>query len=79
MDIERPLDFLNDSKEERVMAELKSGRRVGGTLKAFDVHLNIVLSNAEEMEDGKTKKKLGNIFIRGDTIVIVSPSNSNKV
>ena len=45
-----------------------------GSLNAFDIHINVVLDDAEEMIDGQTTRKLGTVFIRGDTIVIISPA-----
>jgi len=75
MDPERPLDALNAARNKRVIVELKSKRQIVGILKAFDIHINIVLDDAEERdENGQMVRKLGNVFIRGDMIVLVSPS-----
>ena len=73
MEQSRPLDALNKSRDKRVIVELKNGRSYIGDLKAFDIHINVVLESAEEVIDGETKRKLGVIFIRGDTITIISP------
>lgn len=69
----RPLDALNAARNKRVIVELKNDKQIIGTLKAFDIHINVVLNNAEERVDGEVKRKLGTVFIRGDTIVIISP------
>ena len=69
----RPLDALNRSRDKRVIVELKGGKEFVGTLKAFDIHINTVLDNAEEIVNGEVKRKLGTVFIRGDTITIISP------
>ena len=75
MDPERPLDALNAARNKRVLVELKSKHQIVGILKAFDIHINTVLDDAEERdESGKTMRKLGQVFIRGDMIVIISPS-----
>ena len=75
MDPERPLDALNMARNKRVLVELKSKRQIVGLLKAFDIHINIVLDDAEERdENGQMVRKLGNVFIRGDMIVLVSPA-----
>ncbi|MEK6950645.1 MAG: LSM domain-containing protein [Nanoarchaeota archaeon] len=70
----RPLDTLNLSRNKAVIVELKNGYRYVGKLKAFDIHINIVLENADEYHNGEVKRKLGTVFIRGDTITILSPS-----
>jgi len=68
----RPLDTLNKAKDKRVIVELKNNKQYIGTLKAFDIHINIVLADAEERENSEVKRKLGSVFIRGDTITIIS-------
>ncbi len=73
MDAARPLDALNAARDKRVIVNLKNSKQYVGNLKAFDIHINVVLENAEEMVDGEVKRKLGVIFIRGDTITIISP------
>ena len=68
----RPLDSLNSARNKRVLVELKNNRQYVGKLKAFDIHVNVVLDEAEERTDGEIKRKLGNIFLRGDMIVMIS-------
>ncbi len=74
MELQRPFDLLDEAKGKRVMVELKSGKQIVGSLVAFDMHINMVLEDADEMENGQTLRKLGSIFIRGDTVVFVSPA-----
>lgn len=69
----RPLDLLNNSKNKEVSVSLKGGRQLIGTLLAFDIHVNLVLDNVKEMENGETKRSLGLTFLRGDTIIFISP------
>ncbi len=73
MDATRPLDALNAARNKRVIVEVKNGKRYVGTLKAFDIHINTVLEDAEEYVDGEMKRKLGTVFLRGDTIMLISP------
>jgi small nuclear ribonucleoprotein len=73
MEQSRPLDALNKSKGKRVVVELKGGRQYVGLLNAFDIHVNIVLNEAEERENNELKRKVGTVFIRGDTITIIFP------
>ena len=68
----RPLDALNNARNKRVIVELKNNKQFVGKLKAFDIHVNVVLEDAEERSDGETKRKLGVVFLRGDMIVMVS-------
>jgi small nuclear ribonucleoprotein len=68
----RPLDALNKGRNKKVIIELKNGKQFVGDLKSFDIHINVVLENVEERENGEVKRKLGTLFIRGDTITIIS-------
>jgi small nuclear ribonucleoprotein len=70
----RPLDALNKARDKRVIIDLKNGRQYIGTLKAFDIHINAVIDDVEERIDGEVKRKLGTVFIRGDTIIMISPA-----
>jgi small nuclear ribonucleoprotein (snRNP)-like protein len=71
----RPLDALNKSRNKRVIVELKNGKQYIGNLEAFDIHINVVLKDAEERVDNEVKRKIGRVFIRGDTITIIAPEN----
>jgi len=70
----RPLDALNRAKDKKVIVDLKNQRQYIGILKAFDIHINVVLDDTEERVDGEVKRKLGTVFIRGDTIILISPA-----
>jgi small nuclear ribonucleoprotein len=70
----RPLDALNKTRNKKVIVELKGGRMYSGMLNAFDIHINVVLDQAEELENGALKRKLGTVFLRGDNIIMISPA-----
>jgi len=70
----RPFDALNEARGKRVIIDMKNNKQYIGTLKAFDPHINIWLTEAEEHRDGQLQKKLGTLFIRGDTIIAISPA-----
>ena len=70
---ERPFDFLSEATNKPVLVRLKDNKEFRGKLKAFDVHMNVVLEEAEELEDDKVLKKIGTVLLRGDNIVFISP------
>jgi small nuclear ribonucleoprotein len=74
MNIDRPLDLLNNSKGKEVLVILKNQKCIAGKLLTFDININIVLDNAKEMENNEIKQKLGLLFIRGDSVIYISPS-----
>ena len=75
--IERPLDFLNNSKGKEVLVFLKGDKQFVGTLLAFDIHINLVLDNTKEMQNHEIKRSVGLTFLRGDTIIFISPASTS--
>lgn len=69
---DRPIDVLDKAKGKKVMIKLKNGEEITGTLKALDLHLNLWLDEAE-VQKNDMKIRLGNVLVRGDTIVYASP------
>jgi len=70
----RPLDALNRARDKKVIADCKNGKQYTGILRAFDIHINVVLDDTEERVDGEVTRKLGTAFIRGDAIVLITPA-----
>ena len=69
----KPLDALQQSLHKRVLVEMKGGRSFRGVLDAYDQHLNLVLSAAEEVVQGQVTPRPGFTLVRGDSIVYISP------
>lgn len=69
---ERPLDLLNISKGNDVLIYLKDGKILSGKLQAFDININVVLDKSRLIDE--TEKYFGLMFIRGDSILFISPS-----
>ena len=74
--IERPLDLLNTSKGKEVLVHLKGDKQFVGTLLAFDIHINLVMDNVKQIDNGQIAKSLGLTFLRGDTIIFISPAST---
>lgn len=68
-----------------VIVSLRSNRKVVGRVVAYDRHYNLLMADAKELgvvrsrNKGKRKKegrevcrRLGNVFIRGDTVILVA-------
>uniref|UniRef100_A0A1I7YZN2 U6 snRNA-associated Sm-like protein LSm3 n=1 Tax=Steinernema glaseri TaxID=37863 RepID=A0A1I7YZN2_9BILA len=84
--VDEPLDLIRLSLNERVHIKMRQDREIRGVLQGFDQHLNMVLSDVEEIittmeldEESyeeivkQTKRKVPMLFVRGDSIILVSP------
>jgi len=70
METVRPLDVLNRTKGKEVIVTLKNSETYKGKLKAFDIHLNLVLFETVLVKED-SEEKVNDILIRGDTIITV--------
>ena len=61
-------------KEDGTIETIDRRIELVGKLNAFDIHINVVLDEAEEHIGGEVSRKLGTVFIRGDTITMISPA-----
>jgi small nuclear ribonucleoprotein len=73
MSQQRPPDLLQRSLDSNVLVKLKGGREIRGKLRGFDMHMNLVLEEAEEIVDDNNTKRLGAIVVRGDNVIMISP------
>ncbi|OFV65728.1 MAG: Like-Sm ribonucleoprotein, eukaryotic and archaea-type, core [Candidatus Syntrophoarchaeum butanivorans] len=52
---------------------IRGGREIRGELQGYDLHMNLVLDNAEEMVSDGENIPLGTVVLRGDNVVYISP------
>ncbi|KAF2485353.1 hypothetical protein BDY17DRAFT_293424 [Neohortaea acidophila] len=57
--------------DKRVEVQLNGSRKVMGTLRGYDVFLNIVLDEATESKANNEKVRLGMCVIRGNAVVMM--------
>ncbi|MDD1717641.1 MAG: RNA-binding protein [Methanoregulaceae archaeon] len=70
----RPLDILDQVlNRQPVIVALKGGRELRGILQGYDVHMNLVLDKAEEVDNGVVRT-VGTLIVRGDNVIYISPS-----
>lgn len=73
MDDNRPLTVLNRNLGNKVIVELRYGKEYRGTLDGYDPHLNLVMKDVKEFQDGEKIREMNKALVRGDNVIYVSP------
>ncbi|KAK1773310.1 hypothetical protein QBC45DRAFT_398144 [Copromyces sp. CBS 386.78] len=83
--VSEPMDLVRLLLDEVVCVKLRGDRELKGRLHAYDSHCNLVLGEVEETiyvvddedadeDDLKTiSRKSEMLFVRGDSVVLISP------
>ena len=69
-----PLKMLAKALNNRVLVKLKDGSEYVGILYRYDNTMNIILTDAEEVSEGKLDPpiaKFGKIMIRGSNVLYI--------
>lgn len=65
-------NILQGSLNKDILLKLKGKRTIKGKLKSFDQYMNLTLANASEVFEENKIQELGEIFIKGENIVIIA-------
>jgi small nuclear ribonucleoprotein len=69
----KPLTALNNALNNRVIVELKGKREFRGVLDGYDLHMNLVLREAQEFVGGQAVRDIPLTILRGDNVIYISP------
>jgi small nuclear ribonucleoprotein len=73
MSVDMAVKVLDESINQVVLIKLKGNKTIRGNLLGFDQHMNLLLENSEEVPAEGETQSLGNIVVRGDNVVMISP------
>lgn len=62
--------LMTRNRGRSVLLRLRNGQTIRGTLRDFDVYLNLTLDDAEDVTSGAAR--IGSVLLRGDNILVVS-------
>jgi len=67
----RPLTTLQKNTRKSVIVRLKNDVEYKGKIVNVDSYMNLIMSDAEELNDGKTVEKYGRIILRGNNVLFI--------
>ncbi|MGC8584802.1 MAG: LSM domain-containing protein [Thermoplasmata archaeon] len=72
--IEKPLHVLQNMLNKNIFVVVRGNKEYRGTLVGYDVHLNLVFKDAEEVIESQNKGIFSVMIVRGDNVIYISPS-----
>ena len=71
----RPLTTLQKNIKKSVTVRLKNDIEYKGKMVNVDSYMNLIMSDAEELKDGKTTEKFGRVILRGNNVLFIKLEN----
>ena len=71
----RPLSVLQKSLNKSVIVRLKNEVEYKGKIDCVDSYMNLIMTDAEELHDGKIVGKYGRIILRGNNVIFIKLIN----
>ena len=71
----RPLTTLQKQTKKSVIVRLKNDVEYKGKIDNVDSYMNLIMSDAEELNDGKIVEKYGKIILRGNNVLFIKLEN----
>jgi len=67
----RPLTTLQKNTKKNVIVRLKNDIEYKGRMVNVDSYMNLIMTDAEELKDGKAVEKYGRIILRGNNVLFI--------
>ena len=67
----RPLTTLQKSTKKLVTVRLKSEIEYKGKMSNVDSYMNLIMTDAEEIIDGKVIANYGRVIVRGNNVLFI--------
>ena len=71
----RPLTTLQKNTKKNVIVRLKNDIEYKGRMVNVDSYMNLIMSDAEELKDGKVTEKFGRVSLRGNNVLFIKLEN----
>ena len=71
----RPLTTLQKNTKKNVLVRLKNDIEYKGRMVNVDSYMNLIMTDAEELKDGKITEKFGRVILRGNNVLFIKLEN----
>jgi len=71
----RPLTTLQKITNKSVIVRLKNDVEYKGKIVNVDSYMNLIMTDAEELRNGKTVEKYGRVILRGNNVLFIKLEN----
>ena len=71
----RPLTTLQKNTNKSVIVRLKNDVEYKGKIVSVDSYMNLIMTDAEEIRNGKTVEKYGRVILRGNNVLFIKLEN----
>ena len=71
----RPLTILQKSTKKNIIVRLKNEVEYKGKMEIVDSYMNLIMTDAEELKDGKATEKFGSVILRGNNVLFIKLEN----
>ena len=71
----RPLTTLQKNTKKNVIVRLKNDIEYKGRMINVDSYMNLIMTDAEELKDGKVTEKFGRVILRGNNVLFIKLEN----
>ena len=67
----RPLTILQKSTKKNIIVRLKNEVEYKGKMENVDSYINLIMTDAEELSNGKPIGKFGRVIVRGNNVLFI--------
>jgi small nuclear ribonucleoprotein len=67
----RPLTTLQKSTKKNIIVRLKNEVEYKGKMENVDSYMNLIMTDAEELSNGKLVGKFGRVIVRGNNVLFI--------
>ena len=75
----RPLTTLQKNTKKKVTVRLKSEIEYKGKMDNVDSYMNLIMTDAEEIHEGRTIANYGRVIVRGNNVLFSGDNGDHRL